>query len=49
MVPVYDAREEDGELIVAMRLIEGGDLRKLIDREGPLRPERAIRPARPGR
>ena len=43
VVPVYDAREEDGELIVAMRLVEGGDLRKLIDREGPLPPERAIR------
>ena len=42
VVPVYDAREEDGELIVAMRLIEGGDLRKLIDREGPLEPSRAI-------
>ena len=42
VVPVYDAREEDGELIVAMRLVEGGDLRKLIDREGPLPPERAI-------
>jgi serine/threonine-protein kinase len=43
VVPVYDAREEDGELFVAMRLIEGGDLRKLIDREGSLPPERAIR------
>jgi len=42
VVPVYDAREEDGELIVAMRLIEGGDLRRLIDREGPLESERAI-------
>lgn len=42
VVPVYDAREEDGELIVAMRLIEGGDLRQLIDSEGPLEPERAI-------
>jgi len=42
VVPVYDAREEAGELIVAMRLIEGGDLRQLIDREGPLEPERAI-------
>jgi DNA-binding beta-propeller fold protein YncE/predicted Ser/Thr protein kinase len=42
VVPVYDAREEDGELIVAMRLIEGGDLRKLIDRAGPLEPARAI-------
>ncbi len=42
VVPVYDAREEDGELIVAMRLVEGGDLRKLIDREGPLEPARAV-------
>jgi DNA-binding beta-propeller fold protein YncE/predicted Ser/Thr protein kinase len=42
VVPVYDAREDDGELIVAMRLIEGGDLRRSIDREGPLEPERAV-------
>ncbi|MFP5388911.1 MAG: protein kinase domain-containing protein, partial [Thermoleophilia bacterium] len=42
VVPVYDAREDDGELIVAMRLIEGGDLRRLIDRDGPLEPERAV-------
>ena len=42
VVPVYDAREDDGELIVAMRLIEGGDLRKLIDRKGALEPERAV-------
>ena len=42
VVPVYDAREEDGELIVAMRLVEGGDLRRLIKREGPLAPDRAV-------
>ena len=42
VVPVYDSREVDGELIVAMRLVEGGDLRRLIDREGPLPPARAI-------
>jgi predicted Ser/Thr protein kinase len=42
VVPVYDAREDDGELIVAMRLIEGGDLRRRIDRDGPLEAERAI-------
>lgn len=41
VVPVYDAREEDGELIVAMRLVEGGDLLELIRREGPLEPARA--------
>jgi YVTN family beta-propeller protein len=42
VVPIYDSREVDGELIVAMRLIKGGDLRQLIDREGPLPPRRAI-------
>jgi YVTN family beta-propeller protein len=42
VVPVYDSREVDGELIVAMRLVKGGDLRGLIAREGPLPPRRAI-------
>ncbi|MGH2937080.1 MAG: protein kinase domain-containing protein [Solirubrobacterales bacterium] len=41
VVPVYDSREVDGELFVAMRLVEGGDLRGLIDRDGPLPPDRA--------
>jgi serine/threonine-protein kinase len=41
VVPVYDSREVDGELFVAMRLVDGGDLRGLIDREGPLPPPRA--------
>src|SRR3954451_6097110 len=35
-VPVYDAREEEGELIVAMRLVEGGDLKRRIAARGPL-------------
>ena len=42
VVPIYDSREVDGELVVAMRLIEGGDLRALLDREGPLSPHRAL-------
>jgi DNA-binding beta-propeller fold protein YncE/predicted Ser/Thr protein kinase len=42
VVPVYDAREEDGELIVAMRLVAGGDLKNRIAREGPLSPREAI-------
>jgi serine/threonine protein kinase len=41
VVPIYDSREVDGELFVAMRLVEGGDLRGLIDRDGPLSPDRA--------
>jgi DNA-binding beta-propeller fold protein YncE/predicted Ser/Thr protein kinase len=42
VVPIYDSREVDGELFVAMRLIAGGDLRGLIDREGPLEPGAAL-------
>ena len=42
VVPVYDSREVGGELVVAMKLVKGGDLRRLIDREGPLPPQRAI-------
>jgi len=42
VVPVYDSREVDGELIVAMRLVKDGDLRRLIDREGQLPPGRAL-------
>jgi streptogramin lyase len=42
VVPVFDAREEDGELIVAMRLIEGGDLKTRIEASGPLPPVEAI-------
>ncbi len=42
VVPVFDAREEDGELIVAMRLIAGGDLKKRIEARGPLPPAEAV-------
>jgi streptogramin lyase len=42
VVPIFDAREEDGELIVAMRLIAGGDLKKRIKTAGPLPPEEAV-------
>ena len=42
VVPVFDAREEDGELIVAMRLVAGGDLKKRIKAGGPLPPAEAI-------
>jgi streptogramin lyase len=41
VVPVFDAREEGGELIVAMRLVKGGDLKKRIATLGPLPPSEA--------
>jgi serine/threonine-protein kinase len=36
VIPIYDAGEVDGELYIAMRLVEGGDLKSLIADEGPL-------------
>ena len=42
VVPVYDAREADGQLLIAMRYVQGTDLRQLLAAEGPLAPARAI-------
>jgi non-specific serine/threonine protein kinase len=42
IVPVYAAGEYEGVLYIAMRLVEGTDLRTLIAREGPLAPMRAV-------
>jgi serine/threonine protein kinase/DNA-binding beta-propeller fold protein YncE len=41
LVTVFDAGEAAGQLFIAMRLIDGVDLRALIDREGALDPDRA--------
>jgi serine/threonine protein kinase len=41
VVPIYRAGEEDGLLFLAMRFVSGDDLRTLVEREGPLAPERA--------
>ncbi|MFE7172742.1 serine/threonine-protein kinase [Streptomyces sp. NPDC057616] len=43
IVPVFEAGETDGVLYIAMRYVEGSDLRHLLDRRGPLAPEVALR------
>jgi len=43
VIPVYEAGEDDGLLFIAMRLVEGFDLGRLLARLGPLSPERAVR------
>jgi tRNA A-37 threonylcarbamoyl transferase component Bud32 len=42
VVPIYEAGEDDGMLFIAMRFVPGNDLRALVDRVGPLEPERAV-------
>src|SRR5947199_8550402 len=41
VVPIYAAGEAGEELYIAMRYVEGQDLKQLL-RAGPLQPERAI-------
>jgi serine/threonine-protein kinase len=42
IIPIYQAGEVDGILYIAMRLVEGPDLKQLIAREGRLDPWRAF-------
>jgi YVTN family beta-propeller protein len=42
VVPVYDAGEADAGFYLAMRYVEGADLRTVLRREGPLAPTRAL-------
>ncbi|KKD06783.1 serine/threonine-protein kinase [Streptomyces sp. WM6386] len=43
IVPVFEAGETDGVLYIAMRYVEGSDLRHLLDRQGTLAPAVALR------
>ncbi|MFG2332548.1 serine/threonine-protein kinase [Streptomyces sp. NPDC048604] len=43
IVPVFEAGETEGVLYIAMRYVPGQDLRAVLDREGPLPPEKAAR------
>ena len=42
VIPIYDAREVDGRLVIAMRLVEGTDLKALVRKERGLAPVRAF-------
>jgi serine/threonine protein kinase len=43
VIPVYDADETDGLLYIAMRYVEGNDLKQIISSEGALDLERIVR------
>jgi tRNA A-37 threonylcarbamoyl transferase component Bud32/streptogramin lyase len=42
VVPIHDAGEAEGRLYLAMRCVEGTDLRALLRKEGALAPARAV-------
>src|SRR5712692_4951247 len=42
VVPIHDAGEVDGQLYIAMRYVEGGELKTLLQKESPLEPARAL-------
>jgi tRNA A-37 threonylcarbamoyl transferase component Bud32 len=42
VIPIYDADEEDGVLYIAMRYVEGSDLKSVLERKGAISPERTL-------
>ena len=42
VIPIFEAGEAEGQLYIAMRYVDGTDLRRLIDDEGALDPIRAV-------
>src|ERR671919_2191697 len=40
VIPIHEAGEHDGQLYLAMRYVEGSDLKTVLEREGKLAPER---------
>jgi YVTN family beta-propeller protein len=42
VVPVYDAGEADGRLFIAMRYVDGADLKAVLRAGGPLAPARTV-------
>src|SRR6187397_2752192 len=42
VVPIHGAGEIDGQLYIAMRYVEGGELKGLLRKEGALEPARAV-------
>ena len=42
VIPIYEAGETDGALFIAMRYVEGTDLRRVLDELGMLDPARTL-------
>ena len=41
IIPIYEAGDAGGALFIAMRFVQGGDVRSLLERDGPLPAARA--------
>jgi ABC-type branched-subunit amino acid transport system substrate-binding protein/DNA-binding beta-propeller fold protein YncE len=42
VIPIYEAGEHEGQLYLAMRFVEGSDLKSVLEREGRLAPESTL-------
>jgi YVTN family beta-propeller protein len=42
VIPIYEAGDVDGQLYIAMRYVDGVDLERMLEADGPLAPERAV-------
>src|SRR5215211_5082053 len=42
VIPIYEAGEHDGQLYLAMRYVEGTDLKTTLERDAKLTPDRTI-------
>ena len=42
VIPIHDFGEIDGQLFIDMRLVDGADIGALLDRNGPIAPQRAV-------
>jgi serine/threonine protein kinase len=42
IIPVHEAGEAGGVLFIAMRFVQGGDLRRVLEQEGAMPPDRAV-------
>jgi serine/threonine protein kinase/ABC-type branched-subunit amino acid transport system substrate-binding protein len=42
VIPIYEAGEHEGQLYLAMRYVEGTDLKSTLERDGKLAPDRTI-------
>src|ERR1700743_1188025 len=42
VIPIHDFGEIDGRLFIDMRLVDGADIRTMLDDHGPIEPQRAV-------